>query len=73
MIGLDRSAKLPSGPFFPFCSPRFLMKLHNNKKGALFIPMLLGILVRELVCFLSLGLDRKASGLSTAWHPCSER
>ena len=34
----------PSGPFFPFCSPRFLRTLPNTKKGAVFIPGLPGIL-----------------------------
>ena len=34
----------PSGPLFPFCSPRFLIKLPNTEKGALSIPKLLGIL-----------------------------
>ena len=36
----------PSGlfPFFYSPSPRFLVKLPNTKKGALFIPRLLGIL-----------------------------
>ena len=32
------------GTFFPCCSPRFLKKLPNTKKGALCIPRLLGIL-----------------------------
>ena len=39
----------PSGPFFPFCSPRFHIKLPNTTKGALFIPRLLGILGTELI------------------------
>ena len=29
---------------FPFCSLRFFIKLPNTKKGALFLPRLLGIL-----------------------------
>ena len=34
----------PRGLFFPFCSPRFLIKLPSTKKRALFIPRLLDYL-----------------------------
>ena len=34
---------LPVGAFSLFVGPRFLTKLPNTKKGALFIPRLLGI------------------------------
>ena len=45
LLGFPRP---PSGPFYTFRGLKFFIKLSSTKKGALFIPRLLGIIVSGL-------------------------